>query len=205
MISEEAHQQVMQLKRAIEKNPFNGFIESVPAYSSLAIYFSPEVSSADVKTFIQAYETSKEKITVSGTYRQIEIPVCYDLTFAIDLPDVMHATGLDHESIIRLHTATEFNVFMIGFLPGFAYMGTLPNELVVARKKTPSAKIPPGSVAIAGKQTGIYPSSSPGGWNVIGRTPIKMFDPENPPYSYLQAGDRVRFKSIPLSEYQAPQ
>jgi inhibitor of KinA len=205
LISEQAHQQVMQLKYAIQKNPFDGFIESVPAYSSIAIYFNQHTSAEDVKKYIHTYLSSNNEYPEQGAGRKIELPVCYDPSFALDLSEVMQATGLDHESIIRLHTEHEFKVFMIGFLPGFAYMGTLPKELEVARKKTPSAKIPAGSVAIAGKQTGVYPSSSPGGWNVIGRTPIRMFNPDQPPYSYLQAGDSVRFKPISISEYQSLQ
>jgi len=100
------------------------------------------------------------------------------------------------EDIVALHTSIEYRVYMIGFIPGFPYMGTLPTALEVPRKQTPSMKIPAGSVAIAGKQTGIYPAEVPGGWQVIGRTPLKMFDPSTTPCSFLNAGDIVQFKPI---------
>jgi len=203
LINEASHQQVMQLKREMEDNPFSGYVESVPAYSSLTVYFTAPATAERVMQEMQSRMKSSNTSAVHTASRKIEIPVCYDSSFAIDLEAVMESTGLDHEAIVQMHTANEFNVYMIGFLPGFAYMGTLPAALETARKKTPSTKIPPGSVAIAGKQTGIYPAASPGGWNVIGRTPVRMFDPERPPYSYLQAGDRVQFNPISLSAYES--
>lgn len=203
LISEEVHRKVMQMKRVIEKNSFDGLVELVPAYTSLTVYFRPPASQIEVHAILQEQASNLEESDEEEVHRKIEIPVCYDPSLAVDLEIVMQSTGLDHDSIVRLHTENEFKVYMIGFMPGFAYMGTLPSALEIGRKKTPSLNIPSGSVAIAGKQTGIYPSTSPGGWNVIGRTPVRMFDPEQPPYSYLQAGDRVRFKAISLPDYES--
>lgn len=131
----------------------------------------------------------------------IEIPVCYHPSLGIDLNWVSSHLNLSVEEIVSLHTSVSYRIYMIGFIPGFPYMGTLPTALEVPRKQTPSMKIPMGSIAIAGKQTGIYPAEVPGGWQVIGRTPLKMFDKTKEPCSILNAGDTIQFKSINLEEF----
>jgi inhibitor of KinA len=191
------------LQHAIESNPLKGFIECVPAYGSLTVYFSEKVSSTEVRLLLSDLcDQVSDTIDPSSTpVRKFSIPVCYDPSLGTDLPWVSSHLNLSLEEIISLHTSFSYRVYMIGFIPGFPYMGTLPEQLEVPRKQTPSLKIPMGSVAIAGKQTGIYPAEVPGGWQVIGRTPLKMFDPSKSPCSFLNAGDLVQFNPITLDAF----
>ena len=195
--------QVIALQHAIESNPFNGFIESVPAYGSLTVYFNENISATAVRLLLsELIAQVADTIDSSSTPgRKISIPVCYDPSLGIDLPWVSTHLNLSVDEIISLHTSVAYRVYMIGFIPGFPYMGTLPEQLEVPRKQTPSLKIQMGSVAIAGKQTGIYPAEVPGGWQVIGRTPLKMFDPSTSPCSFLNAGDLVQFNPITLNAF----
>jgi inhibitor of KinA len=200
-ISEATNLQVIALQHAIESNPFKGFIECVPAYGSLTVYFSEQVSTAAVRSWLSDLSAQVSNISLATEGKQISIPVCYDPSLGTDLPWVSSHLNLSLEEIISLHTSVAYRVYMIGFIPGFPYMGTLPEQLEVPRKQTPSLKIPMGSVAIAGKQTGIYPAEVPGGWQVIGRTPLKMFDPSQSPCSFLNAGDLVTFMPITLDAF----
>lgn len=196
--------QVIALQHAIESNPFKGLIECVPAYGSLTVYFSANVSSSEVRLLLSD-PSAQVSDAVHGSSlfgKKICIPVCYDPSLGVDLPWVSSHLNLSLEEIISLHTSFSYRVYMIGFIPGFPYMGTLPEQLEVPRKQTPSLKIPMGSVAIAGKQTGIYPAEVPGGWQVIGRTPLRMFDPSTTPCSFLNAGDRVQFNPITLDAFK---
>lgn len=202
-ISEATNMRVIALQHAIESNPFKGFIECVTAYGSLTVYFSASVSASEVRLLLSDL-SAQVSDTVHGSSlfgKKICIPVCYDPSLGVDLPWVSSHLNLSLEEIISLHTSFSYRVYMIGFIPGFPYMGTLPSALEVPRKQTPSLKIPMGSVAIAGKQTGIYPAEVPGGWQVIGRTPLKMFDPFASPCSFLNAGDRVQFNPITLDAF----
>ena len=194
---------VIALQHAIESSPFKGLIECVPAYGSLTVYFSASVSASEVRLLLSDL-SAQVSDTVHGSSlfgKKICIPVCYDPSLGMDLPWVSSHLNLSLEEIISLHTSFSYRVYMIGFIPGFPYMGTLPSALEVPRKQTPSLKIPMGSVAIAGKQTGIYPAEVPGGWQVIGRTPLKMFDPFASPCSFLNAGDLVTFMPITLDAF----
>src|SRR5262249_45597643 len=138
-----------------------------------------------------------------GTIRSVEVPVCYDPEFAPDLDDVSRRTGRATKEVIDLHSTAEYRVACIGFVPGFPFLAGLAKELATPRRDTPRKEIPPGSVGIGGAQTGIYPLRSPGGWNLIGRTPLKLFDPTNNPPALLRAGDRVRFRAITREEFEA--
>lgn len=203
-INEATNMQVIALQHAVESNPIKGFIEAVPAYSSLTVYFSEQVSAATIRSWLSdlsAHVSNIINTSLTTEGKQINIPVCYDPSLGIDLPWVSSHLNLSLEEIISLHTSVAYRVYMIGFIPGFPYMGTLPEQLEVPRKQTPSLKIPMGSVAIAGKQTGIYPAEVPGGWQVIGRTPLKMFDLSQSPCSFLNAGDLVQFKPITLEAF----
>ena len=189
-INEATNMQVIALQHAVESNPIKGFIEAVPAYRSLTVYFSEQVSAATIRSWLSdlsahVSNTINTSLTTEG--KQISIPVCYDPSLGTDLDWVAAHLNLSLEEI--------------GFIPGFPYMGTLPEQLEVPRKQTPSLKIPMGSVAIAGKQTGIYPAEVPGGWQVIGRTPLKMFDLSQSPCSFLNAGDLVTFQPITLEAF----
>lgn len=200
-INEATNMQVIALQHAIESSPFIGFIECVPAYGSLTVYFNEHVSATGVRSLLSDLSAQVSDTSFATEGKQISIPVCYDPSIGTDLTWVSSHLNLSLEEIISLHTSVVYRVYMIGFIPGFPYMGTLPEQLEVPRKQTPSLKIPMGSVAIAGKQTGIYPAEVPGGWQVIGRTPLKMFDPTKSPCSFLNAGDIVQFKPITLETF----
>lgn len=204
-ISEDANMHVIEMQHAIESNPFKGFIECVAAYASLTVYFNNQVSALDVRAQLMDFYASQSENIKSGFTKNnkqtIIIPVCYDPALGVDLPWVSNHLNLSEKEIISLHTSNAFRVYMVGFIPGFPYMGTLPQQLEMPRKQTPSMKIPMGSVAIAGKQTGIYPAEVPGGWYVIGRTPLKMFDKTKEPCCFLKAGDAVQFKAISLEVF----
>lgn len=200
-INEATNMQVIALQHAIESSPFIGFIECVPAYGSLTVYFNEHVSAAGVRSLLSDLSAQASDTSFATEGKQISIPVCYDPSLGTDLPWVSSHLNLSLEEIISLHTSVVYRVYMIGFIPGFPYMGTLPEQLEVPRKQTPSLKIPMGSVAIAGKQTGIYPAEVPGGWQVIGRTPLRMFDASTSPCSFLNAGDIVQFKPITLETF----
>jgi inhibitor of KinA len=133
----------------------------------------------------------------------VEIPVCYESEFAPDLDDVARHAQISTEEVVDLHSAAEYRVACIGFVPGFTFLAGLPEKLATPRRDTPRKEIPPGSVGIGGWQTGIYPSRSPGGWNLIGRTPLKLFDPTTNPPTTLRPGDRVRFRVITSEKFES--
>ena len=206
IISEESHLKVMQWHALLNQHPFKGFIESVPAYSSLTIYYDEEISSQEVKLFVSdLLENNSSSFgstrTAISSNKHI-IPVCYDPSYGLDIVAVAEEKHLSIDEIIALHTIQTFHVYMIGFVPGFAYMGTLPSILETKRKNIPRLEVPKGSVGIAGLQTGIYPSTIPGGWNILGRTPINLFDETKEPCSFLQAGDLVQFQSITKEAFE---
>lgn len=200
-ISDATNMRVIAMQHAIEFSPIKGFIEAVPAYGSLTVYFNDQVSAETVRSWLSDLSAQVSNTSLATEGKQIIIPVCYDTSLGTDLPWVAAHLNFSMEDIIDLHTSIAYRVYMIGFIPGFPYMGTLPTALEVPRKQTPSMRIPAGSVAIAGKQTGIYPAEVPGGWQVIGRTPLKMFDPSSILCSFLNAGDIVQFKPITLEAF----
>jgi inhibitor of KinA len=170
----------------------------VPAYASAGVFFDADCTSlADVLSWLEALAVPATD-TVAG--RAFTIPVCYEMQ--LDLPRVCEHTGLSADGVIRLHTASEYTVHAIGFVPGFPYLGYLPNELCgVPRLAAPRVRVEPGSVGLTGKQTGIYPLPRPGGWNLIGRTPLVLVNPvEN--FFPLRVGDRVRFERVDETRYR---
>lgn len=197
-IDPEINAEVIGLTQRIEKARIPGIRYYIPAYCSLTVGYQPEKISfpilcKQIQLLVKENDTAPAALDPP---RQITIPVCYEDEFAPDLNWLSAHTGLDKEHIIHLHTSTAFHVYMIGFLPGFPYMGTLPEVMNAPRKSTPRKRVPIGSVAVAGLQTGIYPFESPGGWQLIGRTPIQLFDPQRETPFFLQAGDEVRFQAI---------
>jgi inhibitor of KinA len=210
-ISLSLHQKVIACRELIMRDPFDGLIEVVATYSTVTVLYDPVIVSRyaspltphkRVRSTLEKIITQLEENVRPHVSEVISIPVCYDEEFAPDLQEVadLHHTG--KEDIQRKHTETEYTVFMIGFMPGFPYMGILPADLESPRKQTPRTLVPSGSVGIAGRQTGIYPFDSPGGWQIIGRTPLKLFLPDAKRHSLLGAGDRVRFVSISKDEYK---
>lgn len=211
-ISEEVLARVMALQQAIQDRSINGVVEVVTAYTTVTVVFDPvavhrfsqdDQASASRKVKMQVEEIL-DQVTADETRSEAEpiiIPVCYDEAFAPDLAWVAEHHQTTTDEIIRRHTAHTFTVFMIGFTPGFPYMGVLPDVLESPRKTVPRTSVPAGSVGLAGKQTGIYPYTTPGGWQIIGRTPVALFDPHRERPAWLKAGDRVRFEAISTTDF----
>lgn len=197
-IDRNIHQQVLALHHALEKT--EGIRFMIPAYCSLTIAFDPQIitTSALHKRIHDSFEeTVLNTHLVPGTsHRVLDIPVCYDPEFSPDLEEVSRQTGKSIDDILDAHLNIEFYVYMLGFMPGFAYMGDMPEELCCQRKSTPRTRVPAESVGLAGTQTGIYPFESPGGWQIIGRTPVKIFDAAKEEPGILRAGDIVKFRKI---------
>jgi len=205
-ITPEINDRVSAFSSLLTNNPFDGLIEFVPAYTTVTVYYDPWIMSrkgeADpyqaVVDILQnlMVETPTERIR--NAHKIIEIPVCYGGSFGPDLECVAEHNKLSVEDVIRIHTAEEYIVYMIGFTPGFPYLGGMNEKIATPRKAKPRATVPAGTVGIAGKQTGIYSVQTPGGWQLIGKTPEKLFDATREKPAMLQAGDRLRF--IPISE-----
>ena len=175
-----------------------GVVEVVPAYASLLVEFDPaRLTHATLCEQVnRALERESSANSAVRASRVIEIPTRYGGEFGPDLEFVARHNGLTPEAVIRLHTAQPFRVFMLGFTPGFPYLGILPPQIAAPRLATPRARVPAGSVGIAGRQTGIYPRESPGGWRLIGRTAVRLFDPAQNPPTLLRPGDYVRFVQV---------
>ncbi|MGA3212410.1 MAG: 5-oxoprolinase subunit PxpB [Terriglobales bacterium] len=173
-----------------------------PAYGSLLIDFDPlQLTHEALGTTIRRIVDSRFEARRTES-RLIRIPVCYDATYAPDLDRVAALAGISPEEVVRLHSSAEYRVYFLGFTPGFAYMGGLPDKLQVPRLTSPRVHVDAGSVGIAGAQTGIYPVDSPGGWQLIGRTPWRIFDPEEMPPAKLQPGDQVKFVAIGKEKFE---
>lgn len=187
---------VHAVARAIEGKDFGWLVEVVPAYSSLAVIFDPlKVTFEDVK---KAVEPLLDVSTGAFKGRKIEIPVLYGGEYGPDIEFVAEYNGLGVDDVIEIHSGKTYRVHFLGFLPGFAYLSPVDERIATPRLERPRLKVPAGSVGIAGRQTGIYPIESPGGWRLIGRTPLRLFDPSREPPTLLQPGDEVRF--VPISE-----
>ena len=201
-ISFEANEKVRRMALAIRAEAITGIIETVPTYRSLFVLYNPLILSfAELKERLIQLEGGLKQ-TCFPDPKLTKIPVVYGGPFGPDLEEVARYHGLSPEEIIRLHCSKPYFIYMIGFMPGFPYMGELPEALATPRLKTPRLAVPAGSVAIAQRQTGIYSMESPGGWQILGRTPVKLFDPEKDPPTLLQMGDLVQFYPISEKEFQ---
>jgi inhibitor of KinA len=203
---------VLDAMHKIKAAQIPGVVEVAPAYSSVGVFFDPmqvaTAGSSPAAIFDWMAEQIRQAVSrktknAKPTGRLIKIPVCYDLEFALDLADVAQHARLSAKQVVDLHQAAEYRVNCVGFTPGFPYLSGLPKKLATPRRATPRKEIPAGSVAIGGAQTGIYPFRSPGGWKVIGRTPLQLFDPLKSPPALLRAGDRVRIRPITRDEFNA--
>ena len=200
-ISPELNRRVRNLKLAIEKQRIPGIIESVPAYCSLLIYFEPlQVHPKELREILFRLSQQPLESELSKP-RLIEIPTVYGGEYGPDLEFVASHNKLSVNEVIQIHTGTPYLIYMIGFLPGFPYLGGMSARIAAPRLDTPRTRIPTGSVGIAGTQTGIYPAESPGGWRLIGRTPLKVFDPTREPPALFQAGDYLKFVSVTPYEF----
>ena len=191
-----------RLVKKINSSQVPGIIEIVPSYTGMMIYFNPLVICLkDLKTRVENINLGISSEEKSDFKQIIEIPVCYDPEYGLDLDHVARSNNLSREDVIRLHIERTYLVYMLGFLPGFPYMGGINSEIATGRRSKPRLNICAGSVAITGEQTGIYPVDSPGGWQIIGRTPVKLFDPSRKPEFLLRAGIFIKFTSIQKDEY----
>lgn len=201
----DVHRRVKSLSSLLDARPFAGFIESVPAYNTLTVYYSPaavyQAAGCDVLPYekVTGYIRSLAEFISNESAaagKTVEIPVYYGGEYGPDLEEVAALNGLTPEEVIDIHSSGEYVVYMIGFAPGFPFLGGMDERIAAPRKQTPRTKIPAGSVGIAGRQTGIYPLETPGGWQIIGRTPQELFLPDQSPPSLLQAGDTIKFVPI---------
>jgi len=196
------HQRVLKLLRLLEKAPPPWLRNIQPAFTSLMITFDPaQVDHAEVESLLRQYE---QRVCVKGNSQPhyVEIPVCYDGEFGPDLDDVAAIHGLQPAEVIRLHCSATYHAYFLGFAPGFAYLGDVPETIATPRLETPRKRVPVGSVAIAGKQTAVYPFATPGGWRLIGRTPVALFRSDRKVMSLISMGDQIRFRSISREEFQ---
>ena len=202
-ISLDAHQRVMKLLRLLQSEPVASVRNLHPAYCSLLVKFDGlRVSHDEVEAILREYLARLEEVKLPDP-RQVEIPVCYGGEYGPDLADVCALHGISPAQAVELHSSATYLVYFLGFMPGFAYLGELPKELVTPRLATPRRRVPAGSVGIAGNQTGVYPFATPGGWRLIGRTPVAMFRADREELSLLSIGDRVRFAPISAGRFAA--
>jgi len=186
--------------RLLELEPIPGVRNLHPGYGSILIKFDAlKLRHEELEEVLHGYLDRMEKVPLPEP-RLVEIPVCYGEDFGPDLNEVARLREISPERVIELHASATYIVYFLGFVPGFAYLGELPEELATPRLPTPRKSVPAGSVGIAGRQTGVYPVSTPGGWRLLGRTPVPMFQPERKEMSLLSIGDRVRF--VPISREQ---
>lgn len=194
---------VSALDKILTLFPHPAITEWVPTYRSLLVHYDPlQITYAELVTWLQNW--LQQSVSQEGlNRRQVTIPVLYGGEMGPDLETVATHNSLTPEDVIRLHQEPSYLVYMLGFLPGFPYLGGLDQRLITPRLATPRTHVPAGSVGIADRQTGIYPLTSPGGWQLIGRTPLKLYDPQRPQPFLLAAGDVLRFQAISQEEFNA--
>ena len=207
------HKRVAVLSKYLDKHPFSGMIEYIPAFTTVTVLYNPlEVYNQTLDLSQSPYELVYQKIKqlvanledeIEIQSKTVEIPVCYGGDFGPDLVYVAEHNNLTPEEVVKIHSDNDYLVYMIGFAPGFPYLGGMSKQIATPRRPSPRLSIPIGSIGIAGEQTGAYPIETPGGWQIIGRTPLDLFRPNTTPPSLLQAGDIVRFRPISHQEYQA--
>lgn len=202
-ISPKINRQIRILMDSLKEANLEEIIELIPTYRSLLITYNPLISDSEtlenkIKELysISTNQEEDRKITL------IEIPTLYNNEFGIDLEYVAEYNNLTQDEVIKIHTETDYLVYMLGFMPGFTYLGGMSEKIATPRLESPRLKILSGSVGIAGKQTGMYPSESPGGWRIIGRTPLKLYDIDSDSPVFINSGDYIRYISITQDEYE---
>ncbi len=196
----EVNQRVRGLFLALRDNPFEGVVETIPCYRSVLLVFDPlRTNLSLIRDRVQQLLDTLDLSEIPQP-RTVEVPVVYGGQYGPDLEWVARYHGIDPDKVIQLHTEHTYHVYMIGFMPGYPYMGELPEALVTPRRETPRTVVPRGSVGLAQNQTGIYSTQSPGGWQIIGRTPLRLFDSTKWPPGVLEMGDQVRFFAIKEEE-----
>jgi inhibitor of KinA len=210
IIDESINEKVIDLFHELQREPLPGMIEAVPAYSSITVYYdllatrkkAPAAQSVVNWMTAKLHQRLQQPLPTnhSGNGELISIPVCYEGEFAPDLERLARERNISPEEVVRIHTSKPYRVFMLGFLPGFAYMGEVDERIATPRKLQP-VSVAAGSVGIAGKQTGIYPLVSPGGWQIIGRTSLSLFNKEKEQITLFKAGDSVQFIPVGKDEF----
>ena len=203
-ISRQTAAEVLTLKQLIDKELAVFVIDIVPSYTSIHLSFN--LRKISHKIFVEKVETLTQQTKQADLQQKhqknlIEIPVYYGEEVGFDLQQIADKSGLSIQQIIQTHSDKTYDVFALGFAPGFAYLGTVDEQIAIPRKETPRLSVPQGSLGIAGEQTAIYPFDSPGGWNIIGRTPIKLVDYEQQPPCVFEVGDSIKFQPISKSEF----
>lgn len=202
-IDEAVNDKVRALYRAVLAAADPAVIEAVPAYTTLLVHYRPELRNfAEMKALLTdlAAKAAADGTAEAGR-RTLVVPVCYGLHFGPDIWEMEEKLGLSRQEIVDLHSGRDYRIYMMGFLPGFVYLGGMDERLAYPRLKKPRLRIEAGAVGIAGSQTGIYPSVSPGGWRIIGSTPLLLFDPARDPAVPVSAGDAIRFRPISVDEW----
>lgn len=206
MINKETHVQVRHFSSYLHANPFVGMIEVVPSYTTVTIYYDPLKiqSSSPYEEVVKILKNllSNTNVENEPNPKTVTIPVCYGGKYGPDLSFVASYHHLTEQKVIELHTNAEYLVYMIGFAPGFPYLGGMSEKIATPRKDTPRVSIPAGSVGIGGEQTGVYPIESPGGWQLIGQTPVKLFDQHATKPSLIKTGDMIRFEPITSEQFE---
>jgi inhibitor of KinA len=186
-----------------------GVVDVVPAYATFTVFYDPAQFApqagdafAQVCRFVESCASNVKRHARATSPKTLEIPVCYGGEFGPDIDEVAERAGMTAIQVAALHARGDYQVHAIGFTPGFPYLGGLPAALNTPRRSAPRSRVPAGSVGIGGGQTGVYPVASPGGWQLIGRTPLRLFQPDRNPAALLRNGDRVKFKAISMSEFE---
>ncbi|WP_279326821.1 5-oxoprolinase subunit PxpB [Bacillus litorisediminis] len=206
----DTHHKVQMISSFLDHQSIEWMVEYIPAFTTVTIFYDP-MKIIDQTNHLSPYQVVCDSISNWFTHlkmddsipsRVVEIPVCYGGEFGPDLEFVAKHNGLTIDEVITIHASGDYIVYMIGFAPGFPYIGGMSEKILAPRRQSPRLKIPAGTVGIAGKQTGVYPIETPGGWQLIGKTPLKLFRPQDNPPSLLKAGDKIRFIPISCSEYK---
>lgn len=201
-ISEEVHEQVASMTTLLESAGLTGVRELIPTYRAIMVCYDPFATDFELlASKIERLARRAHKTTIAHEIRRVTIPVCYGGDFGPDLQNVAHFHGISTDEVIELHAAPTYLIYMLGFTPGFSYLGGMDRRIATPRLDNPRTLIPGGSVGIAGAQTGIYPIDSPGGWQLIGRTPLDLYRPDREPPVLLRAGYRITFRPIDRAEY----
>ena len=200
-ISPEINHRVRSLFLAVEKQLISGITDVVPTYRSILVYYDPmRIAHSELEAQLRSLNDRLENVVVEAP-KVVEVPTVYGGEYGPDLEYVARYSGLSTEEVVRIHSGTDYLVYMMGFTPGFTYLGGMSERIATPRLQTPRVTIPAGSVGIAEQQTGVYPIESPGGWQLIGRTPIKIFDPNRDPPVAVETGDYMRFVPVSEGEY----
>jgi len=201
-ISLEINHKVMALKMVLEREPIRGIVELIPTYCSLLIQYDPmELRYGQLRDRLEALVTQLDEVEMPPK-QVVEIPVAYGGEYGPDLGEVARVHNISEDEVIKLHSEPEYPIYMLGFVAGFPYLGGMNKAIATPRKKSPRLKIEAGSVGIAGEQTGIYSVESPGGWQIIGRTPLKLYDVNRNEPVLLKAGQYIKFKPITKEEFR---